>query len=450
MKHTEQFHQKHILVLGLAKSGEAAARLLHDLGAIVTVNDQKPLADNPQAQKLQKEGVHVVCGEHPISLLDGKELVVKNPGIRYDNPIVEEAIKRGISVVTEVELASKVSEAEIVAITGSNGKTTTTSLVVEMLKGSAREPKVAGNIGVVASDVAREATADDVIVMEVSSFQLMGTSHFRPKVAILLNIFDAHLDYHGSKENYVAAKKKIVENMKEEDYFVYNADDPLVSKVAAETKATPIPFSRSTVVKSGAYVDGETYMFRGEKIVEKGDVVLPGDHNVDNVLAAMSAALLMGATKEQIHHVLSTFSGVEHRLQFVGTAFERKWYNDSKATNILSTTAAIQSFTDPIVLLAGGLDRGNSFDDLIPALQKVKAVVLFGETKHKLAQAAMEAGVETIVEAERVEDAVRKALDVSANGDVILLSPACASWDQYRTFEERGEAFVTSIEGLQE
>ncbi|WP_017727207.1 UDP-N-acetylmuramoyl-L-alanine--D-glutamate ligase [Halalkalibacterium ligniniphilum] len=449
MKAEQQFKGKKILVLGLAKSGEAAARLLARLGASVTVNDQKPYEENEQAQALEKEGISVVCGGHPLSLLEqGFNLIVKNPGIPYHNPLIVEAEKRSIPIVTEIEIASRISEAEIVAITGSNGKTTTTTLAVDMLKGSKRDPLVAGNIGTVACAVAEKATAEQLIVMEVSSFQLMGTIHFHPKVAVLLNLFDAHLDYHGTKEHYIKAKKKIFENLGKDDYFVYNADDPIVRELAREAKAQLVPFSTTNSHLEGAYLKHGQLFFKEEPIIHVDDIVLPGSHNLENILAAIAATKLMGAATEQIQHVLKTFSGVKHRLQFVGTKLERRWYNDSKATNILASQKALSAFEQPVILLAGGLDRGNEFDELIPSLRGVKAVVAFGETKHKIAQAAKEAGVKAIQFAERVEDGVLEAYKLSEQSDVILLSPACASWDQYRTFEERGDSFIHAIEKL--
>src|SRR6478609_5612602 len=229
MVHTDQYQGKLVLVVGLAKSGYAAARLLHKLGATVIVNDGKSIDDNPQAQELMEQGVEVICGSHPLSLLDRPlDFIIKNPGIPYSNELLVEAEKKNIPILTEIELAYQISEADIIAITGSNGKTTTTTLITEMLKNSGRTPQIAGNIGVVACEVVEQATMDDIIVMELSSFQLMGTDEFRPTISVLLNLFDAHLDYHGSKQNYVAAKAQIQAKQEESDYLVYNASDELV------------------------------------------------------------------------------------------------------------------------------------------------------------------------------------------------------------------------------
>jgi UDP-N-acetylmuramoylalanine--D-glutamate ligase len=450
MINKEMYRGKNILVLGLAKSGEAAALLLHELGAKVVVNDALPYEENAQARALEAKGLKVVCGDHPLSLLDdGVELVVKNPGIPYHNALVKEAMARSISVVTEVELTSQLSEADIIAITGSNGKTTTTTLVFEMLKNSSKTPLIAGNIGTVSCEVVKEATNEDVMVLEASSFQLLGTEEFHPKVSVLLNLFDAHLDYHGTKEEYIRAKAKITANQTEQDQFIYNADDELVSKVASTTKAKKIPFSTKQVLLEGVYVKDNKIYFCKEEIVELADVVLPGAHNVENILAAVGAAMSMGASKQQIAEVLHTFSGVEHRLQFVTKIKDRLFYNDSKATNILAAKKALEAFDQPVILLAGGLDRGNEFDELASSLSNVKALVAFGETKEKLAATAKQSNVREVQFANRVEDAVELAYQLSNEGDVVLLSPACASWDQYKTFEERGNEFVTAVRALQ-
>ncbi|GAE29149.1 UDP-N-acetylmuramoyl-L-alanine--D-glutamate ligase [Alkalihalobacillus hemicellulosilyticus] len=449
MRATEQFRGMHVLVLGLAKSGEAAAKLLHKLGAIVTINDSKPYADNSQAQQLEALGMKVICGHHPVELLsDLFQLVVKNPGIPYSNVMVQKAEELGIPVITEIELTSRMSEADIIAITGSNGKTTTTTLIYEMLQGSSKIPTIAGNIGTVSCEVVQQVTADHCIVLETSSFQLLGTIQFKPNISVVLNIFDAHLDYHGTKQEYIRAKSKIFENQNDQDWLIYNYDDQNLVEAVHYSNAKKIPFSTKEELKEGAYIkDGQVY-FKQEPIMELNNIVLPGIHNLENILAAVAASLTMGATQYQIQDVLRTFSGVAHRLQFVGEVDGRRFYNDSKATNNLATKKALGAFQNPVVLLAGGLDRGNSFDELIPAFERVHTVIVFGETKDKIRDVAKRAGIKTIVEAQWMEDAVSVAFKHSTKGDVILLSPACASWDQYRTFEERGNRFIQAVKAL--
>lgn len=449
MKQVDTFRHKKVLVLGLAKSGVAAATLLHKLDAFVTVNDFKPLEDNIDAQHLLEAGITVICGSHPLELLDdGFEFLVKNPGIPYSNPMVQRAKELNIPILTEVELAYLVSEAPIIGITGSNGKTTTTTLILEMLNNNAPRALVAGNIGKVASVVTPKASKDQVIVMELSSFQLMGIQKFAPKISVLMNIFDAHLDYHSSKEEYVWAKSQITANQTSEDYFIYNEDSELIKEIAKNSKANTIPFSVSKQLTNGAYILNQAIYFKDEWIIDIKDIVLPGIHNLENILAAIIVAKLQGVSNEAIVHVLTTFKGVEHRLQFIGMKSGRKFYNDSKATNILATQKALSAFTTPVILIAGGLDRNNSFDELVPYLKNVKTLVVYGQTKEKLKDAGVKANVKTIIEVDHLTLAVKKAYEHSSVDDCILLSPACASWDQFKTFEERGNIFVHAVHML--
>jgi UDP-N-acetylmuramoylalanine--D-glutamate ligase len=449
LREIKDYVHKKVLVLGLAKSGVGAANLLHRLGAFVTVNDNKPLSENPEAQGLLEQGITVICGSHPVELLDeGFELIVKNPGIPYHNEMVQAAIEKEIPVITEVELAYQISEAPFIAITGTNGKTTTTTLIYEMLKAGHKAPLIAGNIGTVASEVAQEATAENTIVIELSSFQLMGITSFKPKVAVLTNLYDAHLDYHGTRGEYWGAKANITKYQTQEDYFIVNGDQESTFEIGQSSNAALVPFSTKQTQPIGAYVSGDYLYFKEEKIMAIGDIVLPGAHNLENILSAVAAAKLTQVSNEAIIEVLTTFTGVKHRLQYIGEIEGRKFYNDSKATNILATEKALTAFTSPIVLLAGGLDRGNGFDELIPVLHNVKTVVTFGQTAPKIGEAATKAGIKTIVHVDNVEKAVPVAFTHSSPGDVILLSPACASWDQYKTFEVRGDIFINAVHKL--
>lgn len=449
MKKINEYQHKKVLVLGLAKSGVSAASLLHKLGAFVTVNDKKPLSENLEARGLLEQGITVICGDHPIDLLDeGFQLIVKNPGIPYNNPMIEGALQRGIPVITEVELAYQISEAPFIGITGSNGKTTTTTLLYEMLEKGKKSPLIAGNIGTVASDVAQVAKEFNKIVIELSSFQLMGIDTFKPKIAIITNIYDAHLDYHGTRLEYVNAKSNITKNQTEEDYLIVNAEQEHVMELARNSRAQIIPFSAKRVLEYGAYVKGGWIVFNGEKVMETKDIVLPGAHNLENILSSVAAAKLTGVDNNAIFEILNSFKGVKHRLQFVGQIEARRFYNDSKATNILATQNAIAAFNEPVILLAGGLDRGNEFDELIPSFQKVKAIITFGETASKIERVAALAGIKTIKRVDNVEKAVPVAFELSNPGDVVLLSPACASWDQYKTFEVRGDIFINAVHKL--
>ncbi|WP_458413986.1 UDP-N-acetylmuramoyl-L-alanine--D-glutamate ligase [Schinkia sp. CFF1] len=449
MKKTTEYKDKKILVLGLAKSGFAAAKLLKTFGAGITLNDQKSIDDNPEVKELRDLGIEVIGGGHPSDLMDREfDLIVKNPGIPYTNSVLQRAMEKNVPIITEVEIAYNISDAEIIGITGSNGKTTTTTLIHEILKEDHKNPLISGNIGTVACEVAAKATEENVIVMELSSFQLMGTEKFTPKISVLLNLFNAHLDYHGTKAEYGKAKANIFKNQSTNDFAVVNADDSEVMGLVKNTKAKVVPFSVSKVVENGAYIKEEQIFFMGERIIDVRDIVLPGQHNLENILATIAAVKLYGASNTAIKQVLETFTGVEHRLQYVETINGRKFYNDSKATNILATQKAISAFTEPTILLAGGLDRGNSFDDLIPSLKRVKGVITFGQTAEKILDAARVAGINQTKRVDNVEKAVQEAYAMSHEGDVILLSPACASWDQFKTFEERGDMFVNSVHKL--
>lgn len=449
MKIVESMKDKKVLVLGLAKSGVAAAELLHELGAFVTVNDAKPFEENKEAQSLLEQGITVICGHHPENLLDdGFELVVKNPGIPYTNPIVADALSRNLPVWTEVELAYQVSEAPMIGITGSNGKTTTTSLLFEVLKEGNKKPLVAGNIGTVACGVAAKASADQLIVTELSSFQLMGTETFKPRIAIWTNLFEAHIDYHGSMEEYAKAKFNVTRNQDENDYLIYNMDQQIVSEYAKKSKAKLIPFSSETILDEGVSADDKMIYWMGKPYIERSIIALPGKHNLENILCVVATAILVDCPKEALMQVLQTFAGVKHRTQYIGEFAGRKFYNDSKATNTLATKSALSAFTTPVVLLAGGLDRGHSFEDLRPYMANVRAAVLSGETKIRFAAFAKDCGVENIILAENIEEAVPLAFEASQEGDTILLSPSSASWDQYPSFEIRGDLFIEAVEKI--
>ncbi|RSK26940.1 UDP-N-acetylmuramoyl-L-alanine--D-glutamate ligase [Bacillus sp. HMF5848] len=449
MKNVNNFQNKTVIVLGLAKSGVAAAKLLIKLGAHVVVNDREDISTDPHALELSELGARVVGNGHPLSLLDDDVFcVVKNPGIPHSIPFLQKAVKKNIPIFTEVELAYLISDAPFIGITGSNGKTTTTTLIFEMLNQGEKQPLIAGNIGTVACEVAQHAREDNVIVTELSSFQLLGITNYRPKIAVLLNIFDAHLDYHGTREEYMKAKGNIFLNQTDEDFAVVNADDSDVSNIAANILANKVPFSTKQIVQDGAYIKDDTVYYRDEKIIEIAQIALPGTHNLENILAAICVAKLLNVDNKAICNVLSTFSSVKHRLQFVDEIEGRRFYNDSKATNILATSKALSAFKKDVILLAGGLDRGNEFDELIPFLQNVKVTVTFGQTAEKIEEACKKAGINLTVRVDNVEQAVKTAFDISSEGDTVLLSPACASWDQYKTFEERGERFIKAVLSL--
>lgn len=454
MKLIQDYQNKKVLIVGLAKSGFYAAQLLQQLGAQVTVNDKQTLPnDDKSLVQLQQLGIQVIMGGHPLQLLDEDfSLIVKNPGIPYDNPLIKAAIARKIPIITEPELAYEVCLAPMVCVTGTNGKTTTTTLIQLILdqNRSAGHAYKAGNIGIPVSQVVQKASAEDDIVVEMSSFQLLGVTQLRPKVAVLTNIYEAHLDYHKTRANYIKAKMNITKNQTAADYFVVNYDQKEWRDLAHQSVAQIVPFSRLNKSQAGAYQKGNDLYFRDEKIISISELPLPGKHNIENYLAAIAVAKIYGKTNADICQVLTTFQGVKHRIQFVEKLDGRSIYNDSKATNIEATIVALEAFSQPIVLIAGGLDRGFTFDKLVEPLKKVKAIILYGQTKHLMAAAAQKAQIPTIQLVDNLDEAVPLAWSLTAPGDVLLLSPAAASWDQFQTFEQRGDRFLNDIKKLGE
>ncbi|GAB6693682.1 UDP-N-acetylmuramoyl-L-alanine--D-glutamate ligase [Streptococcus uberis] len=448
MKECKTFNNKKVLILGLAKSGEAAARLLSRLGAIVTVNDGKAFEENPAAQSLLEEGIKVVCGSHPLELLDEDfAVMVKNPGIPYQNPMVEKALSKGIPVLTEVELAYLISEAPIIAITGSNGKTTTTTMIADVLNHGGKSALLSGNIGFPASEVAMTASQDDILTMELSSFQLMGIKDFHPHIALITNLMPTHLDYHGSFDAYIQAKWNIQNNMTADDVLILNAEQEQTKELVQKTQASLVYFSSKEKVE-GAYQEDGKLFYKGEYIMDAQSLGVPGLHNVENALATITVAKLSGISNQAIAETLSSFGGVKHRLQKLGTIKDVAFYNDSKSTNILACQKALSGFdNNKVILIAGGLDRGNAFDTLIPDIKGLKKMILLGESAEKMKEAAESAGV-GYLEAKDVADATRIAFEQAQPGDIILLSPANASWDMYPNFEVRGDEFIESFQQL--
>ena len=448
MKQVKNFENKKILVLGLARSGEAAARLLAKLGAIVTVNDSKPFDESPSAQTLLEEGIKVICGSHPLELLDEEfAYMVKNPGIPYTNPMVVRAAEKNIPVITEVELAYLISEAPIIGITGSNGKTTTTTMIADVLNHAKQSALLSGNIGYPASEVAQSAVSNDTLVMELSSFQLMGIEEFHPHIAVITNLMPTHIDYHGSFENYVEAKWNIQKNMTVADTIILNFNQELAKDLAAKTSAKVVPFSTKEKV-DGAYLEDGTLYFRGQAVMKADELGVPGSHNVENALATIAVAKLSGVSDEAIRETLVHFGGVKHRLQYLGEVSGVKFYNDSKSTNILATQKALSGFDNKkVILIAGGLDRGNEFDELVPDLVGLKKMVILGESAPRVKRAANKAEV-AYLDAKNVVDAAKIAFENAEAGDVVLLSPANASWDMYKNFEVRGDEFIAAFEAI--
>jgi UDP-N-acetylmuramoylalanine--D-glutamate ligase len=456
MRDMAEWKDRSVVVLGLARSGVAVAKLLHQLGARIVANDVKPRARCPEAIELEELQIPVLCGEHPAGLIHaGVDLLVKNPGIPYRAKPVQQALEKGIPVWTEVEIAFRLTEAPIIGITGSNGKTTTATLLGKMLTTGGVDAVIAGNMGRALTEVVPFLTAHEWLVAELSSFQLKGTARFQPKIAALLNLVPAHLDYHETMEDYIDAKERIFRNQTADDVAVLNADSAICRQIGDRVRSRICWFSRTQAVKWGVCCKEGSILFcqPGERetfILSVQDVALRGDFNLENALAAIALACACDCPVEAIRHTLRTFEGVAHRLEYVATLHDVGYFNDSKATNVQAAIKALESFAEPIVWIAGGLDRGVDFAELVPILQqRVRVVVAYGEVKHILRERAKEAGIEVCLLVSDITEAVQVAYRWAQSGDIVLLSPACASWDLYASFEERGSIFKQAVHTLQ-
>ena len=433
---TRKYKDRKVIVLGYGRSGKSAVSMMLHLGADVTLTTNEVFADEEARMTLERQGVEIVDGHHPISLLNDADLIIKNPGIPYTIEFIKEAQKRGVPIITEVELTGALTEVPVIGITGTNGKTTVTHLIGEMLKNDGKKPILCGNIGYPASEAAYEAASDNILVMELSSFQLMGVDDFKPDVALFTNIYEAHLDYHSDKQEYVEAKLSLMKNLDMEDTVIFNgAQKDMLAKqdVRAEVKF----FNDSN---SEAYIRGASIYWKDERLLGLEEVLLKGSHNHENIIAAIMAADEFGVGKDAVIKTLKEFGGIPHRMEYLGSVNGVKYYNDSKATNNLATSFALRSFEVPTVWIAGGLDRGQTFDELTQYTAHVKHLVAYGETEEKLTDWARTLNIETTTAGDPY-DAAGIAAGVAAPGEVVLFSPACASWDQYKDYEARGDHF---------
>jgi UDP-N-acetylmuramoylalanine--D-glutamate ligase len=446
-----ELKDKRVLVVGLGKSGVASALFLKAHGARVTVSDTKSGDElRNEIPVLLDHGITVETGGHGERTFRGQDLIVVSPGVPVDAPPLVQARSMGEAVIGEIELAAQFLPGPIVAITGSNGKTTTTSLTGEILTAAGLPTLVGGNIGTPAISLAERAKAETAIVLEVSSFQLETIETFRPKIAVVLNVTPDHLDRHRTLEAYVDAKARIFENQGGEDFAVLNADDTTCVAMAARTRARVFWFSRQKEVTQGAWVRHGNILFRDgtqqREIMQVSEIPLKGAHNLENVLAAVCAGALMGCAPEKIRQAVREFKAVEHRLEFVATIRGVDYYNDSKATNVDATIKALESFPANIHLIVGGKDKGSDYTVLNDLLrQRVKRVYTIGAAATKIESQIK--GVE-VVHAETLENALRKANAVALPGDVVLLAPACASFDQFKNYEQRGQVFKEIVRGL--
>ncbi|MCE5195825.1 MAG: UDP-N-acetylmuramoyl-L-alanine--D-glutamate ligase [Negativicutes bacterium] len=443
---------KKVLVLGLARSGVASIHVLLKHGAVVIANDSaKPDKVAKDVEALAGLPVEIILEQHPLELLDqGLDLIVKNPGIPYDIPFLQAARAKGIPVVSEVELAWQVTKAPLVCITGSNGKTTTTAWVGEILRHDRANVHVAGNIGLPLSEEVDGLDEKHIVVVELSSFQLNDVLDFRPKVATLLNIYNTHRDWHHTAENYLEAKSHLFLNQTAEDWAILNAENAEVMSLLPKIKAHPLTFSHLQPQEEGAWLQNDLLMFRSKGVTE---AILPLKelgigyaHNYQNAMAAALTAYAAGASPEAIRKGLRSFQGVAHRFQIVARLNGVLYINDSKATNVQAALVALSLPGEPIILIAGGLDRGQDFTEFAQSIrQHCKAVILLGQTKERIRQALAAENFSNVTMVHDMEEAVEQSRRLSEPGDCVLLSPACASWDMYPDFEVRGQSFMDAV-----
>jgi UDP-N-acetylmuramoylalanine--D-glutamate ligase len=443
---------KRVLVVGLGKSGIASALFLADHGARVAVSDTKSEEDlHHEIPQLLDRGIEVEAGYHGERTFKEQELIVISPGVPSDVPQLMQARQAGIPVIGEVELAARYLKGHIVAITGSNGKTTTTSLAGEIIAAGGKKTLVGGNIGTPAISFVGAATEDTWVVLEVSSFQLETIETFRPKIAVVLNVTPDHLDRHHTFENYVAAKTRIFENQTSSDFAVLNADDATCVAMAAKTSAAVYWFSRQRLVDHGAFTRGDSIIWldadHEQVVMPLSEIGLKGAHNVENVLAGVCAGMLAGVDPADIRRAVANFKAVEHRLEYVATVRGVEYYNDSKATNVDATIKALESFPLGIHLILGGKDKGSDYTLLNPLLaQRVKRVYTIGAAAAKIESQIKDAQV---ISAGTLDNAVRRASELAVSGDIVLLAPACASFDQFVSYEHRGRVFKDLVRQLE-
>ncbi len=442
---------KRVLVVGLGKSGVASALFLEERGARVAVSDAKSQDQlRQEIPLLLDHGISVETGQHGERTFRDQDLIIISPGVPFDVPQLVQARSLGIAVIGEVELAARFLKGQIVAITGSNGKTTTTSLAGEILAAGGLKTLVGGNIGTPAITFVASSTDDTWIVLEISSFQLETVESFHPRIAVVLNVTPDHLDRHYSFENYTAAKARIFENQGPKDFAVLNADNEPCVTMAGRSKAPVYCFSRLKEVERGAFARSERIFWRdrhGEReIMPISEISLKGAHNLENVLAAVCVGMLAGIGPAQIRRAVSQFKAVEHRLEFVAKVRGVEYYNDSKATNVDATIKALESFPGRLHLILGGKDKGSDYSVLNTLLkERVKRVYTIGAAAAKIESQVQ--GTE-IVSAGTLEAAVKRASESATVGDVVLLAPACASFDQFDSYEHRGRIFKDLVRQL--
>ena len=440
-------NNKKILVLGMARSGISVAKLLCKYNNEILITDIKE-QNSDTIKELEDLNVKVVITENQDELITNEyDLIIKNPAIKSDNKAVLKAKELNIPVINEIEASYGFipDNVKIITITGSNGKTTTTTMVYELLKYKYNNIHLGGNIGIPLSSLIDKIKENDILVLEISDHQLCDMYKFKSDISVLTNLSEVHIDFHGTYENYKNIKKRIFNNHDENSIAILNKNNIDVVTLTKDILDKKIFFSSNE--EADAYLKDNKIIFNNEIIVNCNDIRVKGIHNYENIMVAIIIAKMFNVSNEDIRDFLSKFSGVEHRIEFVRELNNRKFYNDSKATNNQSTIIALNSFNEPTLLIMGGLDRNIPFDEISEHLKNVKYILCYGETKEKIKEFANKNNIEAIVLNNLIE-ATNKAYELSNNGDIILLSPACASWDQYPDFETRGNEFKNTVDKL--
>jgi UDP-N-acetylmuramoylalanine--D-glutamate ligase len=445
---------KKAFVLGMARSGYEAAKLLAGKGYNVIINDLNKEQRKDHIKELESLGVKLVLGSHPEDIFDHTfKMLVKNPGIPNNHLYVKKANEFGIPVINELELAYRYfpKGVNIIGVTGTNGKTTTTTIIYKLLKETSKSVYLMGNIGFPVCSFIPVLKAGDIAVMEVSDHQLCNIIEFKTNISVLTNISEAHLDFHGSYETYKNMKRRIFNHHTRQDIAILNYDDKESLELGEGIKSVKKHFSSDQINATGcSIINGSIFYYshyKAEKIIDLEDIKLRGSHNYENIMAAITAVKEFNVDNDSIIRVLKTFGGVEHRQEYVTTINGIEFYNDSKSTNITSTQTALSSFDKPTILMMGGLDRGHSFNELRDYLKYVRLIVAFGETRKRIAAFSQDCNI-PCKDFETLEEATKSAFNSAHPGDVILFSPACASWDQYKNFEIRGDMFKKYVSQL--
>lgn len=446
-----KLHNKKVLVVGLGATGKATSLFLKEKGAKVTVSEiMSGVELLPTLQRLKSLGIVVETGGHRQETFLNSDLIVVSPGVPLAIPPLKAAAERGVKIVSEIELASHYIQTPIIAVTGTNGKTTTVNLMADIFKASGKRFFLGGNVGTPLIEYVLNQRHEDYIIAEISSFQLEGIQGFKPHISVLLNLHHDHLDRYSSYNDYIAAKTRIFMNQSNKEYTILNADDAEIQKLSSSINASTLYFSYGKEVPRGIYYrDHLLHLNNGNSQMRftLDNLCLKGIHNLHNIMAAAIVSKLCGCPQERIQQAIENFKGLPHRLEFLKESHKIKFYNDSKATNVSSVVSALEALDPPLILIAGGKDKGGDYCPLIPLIkEKTKTLILLGEAKEKMHQ-ALKSSTSTFL-VETLEEAVKRAIKQASPGDTILLSPACSSFDMFKNYEERGNSFEALVNTL--